>query len=183
MANSVLCTTCENWVHGRCAKIKRVTAELAMHFVCSKCQAIMEEIVDSIEKLCDEVETVNGFCYLGDRLNSSGGYEAAVTARIRIGWVRFRKCGELLLESRFSLRMKGKVYRCCIRSAILYESEASILRRPERAMVRAMCGHKVVDRKTTEEQMDMLELRKTIDRLATANGVRWYGQVLGGGGG
>ena len=41
-----------------------------------------------------------------------------------------------------------------------------------------MCGHKVVDRKTTEEQMDMLDLRKTIDRLATANGVRWYRHVL-----
>ena len=46
--------------------------------------------MDSIEKLCDEVETVNGFCYLVDRLNASGGCEAAVTARVRIGWVRFR---------------------------------------------------------------------------------------------
>ena len=41
-----------------------------------------------------------------------------------------------------------------------------------------MCGQKVVDRKTTEEQMDMLGLRETIDRLATANGVGWYGYVL-----
>ena len=45
-------------------------------------------------------------------------------------------------------------------------------------MVRAMCGQKVVDRKTTEEQIDMLGLRKIIDQLATANGVRWYGHVL-----
>ena len=28
--------------------------------------------MDFIEKLCDEVETVNGFYYLGDRLSSSG---------------------------------------------------------------------------------------------------------------
>ena len=41
--------------------------------------------MDSIEKLCDEVETVNGFCYLRDRLNASGGLQAAVTARVRIG--------------------------------------------------------------------------------------------------
>ena len=95
MANSVLCTKCGNWVHGKCAKIKRVTARLAVHFVCSKCKGIMEGTVDSIEKLWDEVETVNGFCYLGDRLNASGGFEAAVTARVRIGWVRFRECGEL----------------------------------------------------------------------------------------
>ena len=79
--------------------------------------------MDSIEKLCDEVETVNGFCYLGDRLNASGGCETAVTARVRIGWVRFRECGELLLGNRFPLKMKGKVYRCCVRSAILYGSE------------------------------------------------------------
>ena len=36
----------------------------------------------------------------------------------------------------------------------------------------------LVDRKTTEEQMDMLGLKETIDQLATANGVRWYGHVL-----
>ena len=68
MVNSVLCTKCGNWVHGRCAKIKRVTTRLAMRFVCSRCRRIMERIVDSIEKLCDGVETVNGFCYLRDKL-------------------------------------------------------------------------------------------------------------------
>ena len=36
----------------------------------------------------------------------------------------------------------------------------------------------MLDRKTTEEQMDMLGLKETIDRLATANRVRWYGHVL-----
>ena len=45
-------------------------------------------------------------------------------------------------------------------------------------MIRAMCGQKVVDRKTTEEQMDMLGLKETIDRLATANKIRWCGHVL-----
>ena len=123
-ANSVLCKKCGNWVHGKCAKIKRATARLAMHFVCSKCKGIMEGTMDSIEKLCDEVETVNGFCYMGDRLNASGGCEAAVTVRARIGWVRFRECEELLHRNRFLLRMKGKVYRCCVKSAILYGSKA-----------------------------------------------------------
>ena len=37
-ANLVLSTKCGNWVHGRCAKIKRVTTKLAMRFVCSKCK-------------------------------------------------------------------------------------------------------------------------------------------------
>ena len=64
--------------------------------------------------------------------------------------------------------MFGSETRC------LKENEKAILSRP----VRAMCGQKVVDRKTTEEQMDILGLKETIDRLATANGVKWYGHVL-----
>ena len=48
------------------------------------------------EELCEEVETVRDFCYLRDRVNASGGCETAVTARARIGWVKFRECGELL---------------------------------------------------------------------------------------
>ena len=44
-------------------------------------------------------------------------------------------------------------------------------------MVRATCSQKVVDRKTTEEQMYMLGLKETTDWLATVNGVRWYGMV------
>ena len=82
--------------------------------------------------------------------------------------------------------MKGKVYRCCVRPAILYGSEAwclienekAILRKNERIIVRATWGQKVDDRKTNEEQIGMLGLRETIDRLATANGVRWYRHVL-----
>ena len=55
MANSVFCTKCGNWVHGKCAKRKRATARLAMHFVCLKCKGIMKGTVSSIEKLCNEV--------------------------------------------------------------------------------------------------------------------------------
>ena len=72
-------------------KNKESYRRLATLFVCSRCRGI----VDLIKKLCDEVETVNGFCYLGDRLNCSVGCEAAVTAKLRIGWLGFRKCGEL----------------------------------------------------------------------------------------
>ena len=39
-------------------------------------------------------------------------------------------------------------------------------------MVRAMCGQKVVDNKTTEEQLDMLGLKEIVDALATRNGIR-----------
>ena len=35
------------------------------------------------EKLCDKVETVREFKYVGDRLSSGGGCEAAVIVRTR----------------------------------------------------------------------------------------------------
>ena len=41
------------------------------------------------------------------------------------------------------------------------ENEKAILRRTKRAMVRAKCGQKIVDKKTTEEQMNMLGLKET----------------------
>ena len=35
------------------------------------------------EKLCDEVEAVREFTYLGDRVSAGGGCEVAVTVRTR----------------------------------------------------------------------------------------------------
>ena len=81
-----------------------------------------------MEVLCDEVETVKDFCYLGDRLNASGGCETAVTARVRIGWMKFREYGELLLGRKLSLKMKKMVYRSCVGSAMEYGSETRCLR-------------------------------------------------------
>ena len=57
-------------------------------------------------------------------------------------------------------------------------NEIVILRRTERAIVRSMCGVKLVDRKNTEELMKMLGLKETLDKMTKANGVRWYGHVV-----
>ena len=54
-------------------------------------------------------------------------------------------------------------------------NEVAILRRAEKSIVRAMCGVKLVDKRNTMELMDMLE---AADKLAMANGVRLYGNVL-----
>ena len=56
-----------------------------------------------IETMCNEVEIVNEFCYFGDLLNANRVCEVAVTARMRLGWIKFRECGELLFESMVSL--------------------------------------------------------------------------------
>ena len=75
------------------------------------------------EVMSDEVKTVKRFCYLGTRMNASGEYEAAVTARTRVRWKKFRKSSEILFGKIFSLQMKGKVYKSYERSAMLYGNE------------------------------------------------------------
>ena len=73
-----------------------------------------------------------------------------------------------------------------MRSAILYGSETwslgqneiVILQRTERAMVRNMCGVKLMHKKLTKDLMQMLDFNETMDHLAQANSVRWYGNVL-----
>ena len=48
----------------------------------------------------------------------------------------------------------------------------------ERAMVRAMCGVKLQDRRSTEDLREMLGFDEPLELLARSNGVRWYGHVL-----
>ena len=161
MENSVLCVKCGKCIHGRCAKVKRVTPRLGRDFMCGRCKVQVDGLVEPVEELCEEVETVRGFCYLGDKVNASGGCKAAVTASGRIGWVKFKKCGELLNSKMFSLKTKGMVYRSCVRSAMLYgsetwclrENEMAILRRTERAIVRAMRGAKLMEKKRSREDL------------------------------
>ena len=186
MSDAVLCSVCKKWIHARCAQTKEVSFSLAQQFICRSCEDIGDGKEEPVEVLCDEVETVKGFCYLGDRLNASGGCETAVTARVRIGWMKIRECGELLLGRRFSLKIKAMVYRSFVRSAMLYgsktwclrENEMIILRRTKRATVRSMCGVKLVDRKNTENLMKMLGVKETFDKMAPANAVRWYEHVV-----
>ena len=95
-------------------------------------------------------------------------------------------CGVLLCGRRFLVRLKGAVFKSYIRPSILYgsgalclkESEMGILRGTERSMVRAMCGVQLRDIERSTYLMFMLGLKETIDQLAMANSVRWYGHVL-----
>ena len=47
----------------------------------------------------------------------------------------------------------------------------------KRAMVRAMCGAKLMEKKRTEDLTEMLGLKETVVQMAKVNGVRWYRHV------
>ena len=79
----------------------------------------------------------------------------------------------------FSLKMKEKIYQSCVGSAMLYGSETWCLRenemailRTEKAMMRTMCGIKMIEKRWSQELMSLLGLTDTLDGLAKASGVR-----------
>jgi len=53
---------------------------------------------------------VDQFYYLGDMLSVDGDADAAVVARIRIGWNKFRQLVPLFTNKDVSLIMRGRLY-------------------------------------------------------------------------
>ena len=64
-SNALCCTQCPKWIHGRCTKMEKVTCSSARHFVCRRCTDVGDGTEEPVEVLCDEVETVKRFRYLG----------------------------------------------------------------------------------------------------------------------
>jgi len=101
-----------------------------------------------------KLELVDKFCYLDDMLSVDGDADAAVEARIRIGWNKFRQLVPLLTNKDVSLNMRARLYSSCVRSSMLHGSETwpvwkenvVALQRAEIRMVRCMCGVKLKDR-------------------------------------
>ena len=62
----------------------------------------------------------------------------------------------------------------------LKKNEMGILRRTEKAMMRAMCRIKIkiIEKRKSHKLMSLLGLKDTLDERARASGVRWYGHVL-----
>ena len=70
-----------------------------------------------------KLECIYEFAYFGDMLNDTGGVEQAVVARVRAAWMKFRELGRILCTRGVSLRMKGVVYKTCVRSVLTYGAE------------------------------------------------------------
>ena len=50
-----------------------------------KCDGIIGEAMEQDEKLCDVLETVREFTYLGSRVSVAGKFYSAVTTKARCG--------------------------------------------------------------------------------------------------
>ena len=59
--------------------------------------------------------------YLGDMLNGGGGVNSASVARVRCAWRKFKELSRILTRKEVSLKLKGKLYVTCVRSAMVME--------------------------------------------------------------
>ena len=118
-------------------------------------------------------------------LSVDGDADAAVEARIRIGWNKFRQLVPLLTNKDVSLIMIGRLYSSCVRSSMLHGSETwpvrkenvVALQRAEMRMVRWMCGVKLKDRLPSKELRERLGIYD-IALVLQQNRLRWYAHVL-----
>jgi len=131
------------------------------------------------------LEVVDKFCYLGDMVSVDGDADAAVEARIRIGWNKFSHLVPLLTNRDISMIRIGRLYSSCVQSSMLHGSETwpvrkeneVVLQRAEIRMVRWMCKVKVKVRVPSKELRQRLGIDDII-LILQQNRLRWYGHVL-----
>ena len=186
--NSVLCKECRKWVHFRCSGLVGALKDENVNFTCPKCVGRdMGEIED--RRVVDlgsagKLEIVDKFCYLGDMIGYGGGAEEASRTRVRCAWAKFRSLMPILTMRGASAKMKGKIYRACVQSVMVYGSETWAskiedmrrLERTERLMVRLMCGVTLKDKKCSEELLDHLGIESVLDVVRRGR-LRWFGHL------
>ena len=122
-ANSIQCTSCHAWVHKKCSGIKG-RLKPTSDYCCSKCTRGDPGRPDVLQQISLDVgqnlECVDKFCYLGDTIAAGGGAGEASRARVRCAWAKFRELAPILTSRGASLRVKGRVYKTCAQSVLLY---------------------------------------------------------------
>jgi len=119
-SNSLQCTSCQKWVHKKCSGIKGSMSKVAKSFISGGCLNLVTRAGRTSVDIgaSAKLESVDKFCYLGDMLSVDGDADAAVEARIRIGWNKFRQLVPLLTNKDISLIMRGRLYSSCVRSSM-----------------------------------------------------------------
>ena len=112
------------------------------------------------------------------------GAELASRMRVRCAWNKFKDLSPILTERGASLKLKGKIYKACVQSVLVYGSETwpmkeedrRRLERSERMMVRWMCGVTLKDRVASDELLSRLGI-ESITEVVRRGRLRWFGHV------
>ena len=190
-AGAIGCTSCRQWVHcaTKCSGVKgRISKTQASTYVCRACtgERVKQtfQMPDPLVLDGDTLDTVDRFCYLGDTLGAGGGARECTVTRTRCAWKKFRALLPVLTSRRFSLRKKGRAYRACVRSVLLYacetwavkEEDTQRIERTDRAMIRWICGVSPKDERSSEELLKLLNIECIRQKMCNDR-LRWLGHV------
>ena len=108
-------------------------------------------------------------------LGAAGGCEEASRTRVRGAWGQFKEFAELLTKRGIPLRQKGRLYRSCEQSVMVFASETWAVRveeeqrmdRNENVMFRWMCGV------TLKDKFPTVELRRRLGIEGVVEVMRW----------
>ena len=180
------------WVHRRCSGVKGSLESAAVSFQCKKCKLSQQrpgdrgndDSQDNREMAGDTLKSVTNFCYLGDMLAMDGNVATATLARKRVAWRKFKELSGVLCGKGFSLMMKGRLYKACVRTALLYgtetwagnEADIRAMEVTQMKMLRMMCGKTLRDKCTNEHIRQLVKVER-IKEVARSHRLRWYGHV------
>ena len=186
-SNSIVCRSCKKWIHKRCSGVKgKLKADVDY-----RCQTCLNGVTSTTVEAkyvqlgdAGKLECVDRFCYLGDMLCSGGGVEESSRTRVKCAWGKFRELAPILTSRGASQKLKGKIYKSCVQSVLVYASEAWALKvcdvqrleRTEMMMVRWMCGVTLKDRRSSQELLDRLGIVSVADVVRRGR-LRWFGHV------
>jgi hypothetical protein len=184
--NSILCRVCGKWIHKRCSGVAGKLRDV--DFQCSQCTRGPESKAQDKQEIVlgtgGTLEIVDRFCYLGDMISEGGGAEEASRARVQCAWAKFRELMPILTARGASLKLKGRIYKACVQSVMIYGTETWAMKvddmgrlgRTERMMVRWMCGVTLKDRKPSEELLERLGI-ECVSVIVRRGRLRWFGHV------
>src|SRR5207244_6869341 len=104
--------------------------------------------------------------------------------RVRCAWSKFQELSNILTTRDASLSIKGKVYKACLQSVLVYGSvtwatkdeDMKRLERTQNWMMRWMCGVQLKSRVKIEEMRRRLEVEGVLDVIRRGR-LRWFGHV------
>jgi len=160
---------------------------VAESFICRGC---LSPVAGAVRTSVDvgasaKLELVDKFCYLGDMLSVDGDADAAVEARVGVGWSEFGQLVPLLASGDVSLVVRGGLCSGCVGGGMLHGGETwpvgkegvVALRRAGMGVVGWMCGVGLKDGLPGGELRGGLG----VDGMALVlqrSRLRWCGRVL-----
>ena len=186
-SNTVLRGMCGKWIHQKCS-VTKTKLRNNVGFKCVTCVTVRQDMLGKMHEIAlrpgSILEVVDKFCYLGDMIGAGGGAEEASRARVRCSWSKFRELTPILTSRGATLKAKGRIYKACVQSVMVYGSETWAMKvedmrrleRAERMMVRWMCGVTLKERKHSEELLARLGI-EGVAEIVRRGRLRWYGHV------